>query len=65
MTFVIISGGIDLSVGSVIGFSTVFIALATERLGAQSRQRDGTHSTLASRHQSQMTLGHRQQRIVG
>jgi galactofuranose transport system permease protein len=33
MTFVIISGGIDLSVGSVIGFSTVFIALATERLG--------------------------------
>jgi len=33
MTFVIISGGIDLSVGSVIGFSTVFIALMTERLG--------------------------------
>ena len=33
MTFVIISGGIDLSVGSVIGFTTVFIALATERLG--------------------------------
>ena len=33
MTFVIISGGIDLSVGSVIGFATVFIALATERLG--------------------------------
>ncbi|SON53755.1 Ribose transport system permease protein RbsC [Hartmannibacter diazotrophicus] len=28
MTFVIISGGIDLSVGSVIGFSTVFLALA-------------------------------------
>ena len=26
MTFVIISGGIDLSVGSVIGFATVFIA---------------------------------------
>lgn len=33
MTFVIISGGIDLSVGSVIGFSTVFVALTTERLG--------------------------------
>jgi ribose/xylose/arabinose/galactoside ABC-type transport system permease subunit len=33
MTFVIISGGIDLSVGSVIGFATVFVALATERLG--------------------------------
>ena len=27
MTFVIISGGIDLSVGSVIGFTTVFVAL--------------------------------------
>lgn len=33
MTFVIISGGIDLSVGSVIGFTTVFLALAIERLG--------------------------------
>ena len=33
MTFVIISGGIDLSVGSVIGFSTVFVALTIERLG--------------------------------
>ena len=33
MTFVIISGGIDLSVGSVIGFTTVFVALTTERLG--------------------------------
>jgi simple sugar transport system permease protein len=33
MTFVIISGGIDLSVGSVIGFTTVFIALAVERHG--------------------------------
>ena len=33
MTFVIISGGIDLSVGSVIAFTTVFIALTTERLG--------------------------------
>jgi simple sugar transport system permease protein len=33
MTFVIISGGIDLSVGSVIGFSTVFVALSIERLG--------------------------------
>ena len=33
MTFVIISGGIDLSVGSVIGFATVFVALTTERLG--------------------------------
>ncbi|ODN71669.1 galactofuranose ABC transporter, permease protein YjfF [Methylobrevis pamukkalensis] len=28
MTFVIISGGIDLSVGSVIGFTTIFLALA-------------------------------------
>jgi ribose/xylose/arabinose/galactoside ABC-type transport system permease subunit len=27
MTFVIISGGIDLSVGSVIGFTTVFVAI--------------------------------------
>jgi galactofuranose transport system permease protein len=34
MTFVIISGGIDLSVGSVIGFTTVFLALAIERWGA-------------------------------
>jgi len=33
MTFVIISGGIDLSVGSVIGFATVFVALTTERMG--------------------------------
>jgi len=33
MTFVIISGGIDLSVGSVIGFTTVFVAIAIERLG--------------------------------
>jgi ribose/xylose/arabinose/galactoside ABC-type transport system permease subunit len=33
MTFVIISGGIDLSVGSVIGFTTVFVALAIERVG--------------------------------
>lgn len=33
MTFVIISGGIDLSVGSVIGFTTVFVALAIERWG--------------------------------
>jgi simple sugar transport system permease protein len=32
-TIVIISGGIDLSVGSVIGFTTVFVALAIERLG--------------------------------
>jgi simple sugar transport system permease protein len=31
MTFVIISGGIDLSVGSVIGFTTIFLALAIER----------------------------------
>ena len=36
MTFVIISGGIDLSVGSVIGFTTVFVALAIERLGVPS-----------------------------
>ena len=35
MTFVIISGGIDLSVGSVIGFTGVFLALAIERLGMQ------------------------------
>ncbi|MCQ8278061.1 sugar ABC transporter permease YjfF [Acetobacteraceae bacterium KSS8] len=28
MTFVIISGGIDLSVGAVLGFTTVFLALA-------------------------------------
>lgn len=33
MTFVIISGGIDLSVGAVIGFSTVFLAIAIEHLG--------------------------------
>ena len=33
MTFVIISGGIDLSVGSVIGFTTVFLAIAIGRLG--------------------------------
>ena len=33
MTFVIISGGIDLSVGSVIGFTTVFLALSIERWG--------------------------------
>src|SRR5207244_809266 len=33
MTFVIISGGIDLSVGSVIGFTTVFVALSIERHG--------------------------------
>ena len=33
MTFVIIAGGIDLSVGSVIGFTTVFLALAIQRQG--------------------------------
>jgi ribose/xylose/arabinose/galactoside ABC-type transport system permease subunit len=33
MTFVIISGGIDLSVGSVIAFTGVFIAVATEQYG--------------------------------
>jgi simple sugar transport system permease protein len=33
MTFVIISGGIDLSVGAVIGFTTVFLAIAIEHLG--------------------------------
>jgi len=33
MTFVIISGGIDLSIGSVIGFPTVFLAITIERLG--------------------------------
>lgn len=33
MTFVIISGGIDLSVGSVIGFTTVFLTLAIQRWG--------------------------------
>jgi simple sugar transport system permease protein len=33
MTFVIISGGIDLSVGSVIGFTGVFCALLIEREG--------------------------------
>src|SRR6266480_2920386 len=33
MTFVIISGGIDLSVGSVIGFTTVFLAIAIQRYG--------------------------------
>jgi simple sugar transport system permease protein len=31
MTFVILSGGIDLSVGSVIAFTTVFLAIAIER----------------------------------
>ncbi|WP_229428811.1 galactofuranose ABC transporter, permease protein YjfF [Microvirga pudoricolor] len=33
MTFVIISGGIDLSVGSVIAFTGVFIAITTEQYG--------------------------------
>ncbi|MGI6246959.1 MAG: galactofuranose ABC transporter, permease protein YjfF [Pseudochelatococcus sp.] len=33
MTFVIISGGIDLSVGAVIGFTTVFLAIAIEHYG--------------------------------
>ncbi|MBE2267909.1 MAG: sugar ABC transporter permease YjfF [Anaerolinea sp.] len=33
MTFVIISGGIDLSVGSVVAFATVFCALAIGELG--------------------------------
>src|SRR5260370_33358006 len=33
MTFVIISGGIDLSVGSVIGFTTVFLAIAIAHYG--------------------------------
>lgn len=33
MTFVIISGGIDLSVGAVLGFTTVFLALAVGRWG--------------------------------
>lgn len=33
MTFVIIAGGIDLSVGSVIGFTTVFVAVAIGHWG--------------------------------
>ena len=33
MTFVILSGGIDLSVGAVMAFSTIFIATLVERLG--------------------------------
>lgn len=33
MTFVIIAGGIDLSVGSVIAFTTVFVAVAIEHWG--------------------------------
>ena len=33
MTFVIISGGIDLSVGAVLGFTTVFLAVAVGHLG--------------------------------
>src|ERR1700726_4669877 len=33
MKIVIISGGSDLSVGSVIGVNTVFVALAIERVG--------------------------------
>src|ERR1700754_3310656 len=33
MTFVIISGGIDLSVGSVIAFTGIFCALAIGQLG--------------------------------
>src|SRR5690349_21406345 len=32
-TFVILSGGIDLSVGSVIAFTSIFIAAATEHHG--------------------------------
>ena len=44
MTFVIISGGIDLSVGSVIGFTTVFVALAIERLGVPPLARLRRHS---------------------
>jgi len=31
MTFVILSGGIDLSVGSVLGFTTIFVAALVER----------------------------------
>src|SRR5512133_3466228 len=37
MTFVIISGGIDLSVGSVIGFTGVFCALMIQREGMDAR----------------------------
>lgn len=37
MTFVIISGGIDLSVGSVIGFTGVFCALMIQREGMDPR----------------------------
>lgn len=33
MTFVIISGGIDLSVGAVIAFTTVFLAITIDQLG--------------------------------
>jgi ribose/xylose/arabinose/galactoside ABC-type transport system permease subunit len=61
MTFVIISGGIDLSVGSVIGFTTVFLArrssasdAAAGRLRAillsvrRLRRGDGRHHPLSS-----------------
>ncbi len=33
MTFVILSGGIDLSVGSVIAFTGVFLAVTIQRAG--------------------------------
>ena len=33
MTFVILSGGIDLSVGAVVAFTTIFVATLTERHG--------------------------------
>ena len=36
MTFVIISGGIDLSVGSVVAFTSIFIAKMNEAYGVQS-----------------------------
>jgi ribose/xylose/arabinose/galactoside ABC-type transport system permease subunit len=35
MTFVILSGGIDLSVGAVIAFTTVFSAFLLEGCGSQ------------------------------
>lgn len=35
VTFVILSGGIDLSVGSVIGFTTMFTAWLVERQGCR------------------------------
>ena len=44
MTFVILTGGIDLSVGAVVAFTTVLLASLVQQHGLASARGDGVHA---------------------